>query len=335
MSFWTRTNRVFANTLVLRRVVTLHHPRAAFPSQRAPWGHDRISAFSKSGRRSYHSGYGSGAGSGGWDGLVYSIMANIRGRYDFGSECFYSALDDTDNSTSTSTSSSPSSATEPAPLQEKRKQRRDIRHLIPLQLPRRTLSTTASDIHLRLTHLSAHGSLASEHAALFALTSMVRKLSTYDTDDPLLSLAEYREIWMTLKQGLQAANETELQMVTYAEYKALAVIEWNAAAVWGTALVNAALRGLVGRRIVFDGEEGEVEGEAVDMGVGEAMGGPLKGKSTFDGDLRSMALKVLGLLLDSKDHFPEGERWFTEEQEVRIMEAVVRVWKEAGRRGDL
>ncbi|KAF2642346.1 hypothetical protein P280DRAFT_467712 [Massarina eburnea CBS 473.64] len=300
MAFYARMTRVFA-TASFRRGVTFQPGRLAFV-YRSPWGHDRIPKLSGyvQGRRSYHGGGGSGNGGTSWDGLVYSIIANIRGEYDYGAECFYSAALDDDDSFSPSTPS----------------HRRDIRLLLPLNLDRTFLALTSRDIALRLKYLCAHEAHTPDYAAILSLTELLARLGALETDNPLLTLEEYKEIWLVVKAGLKAAGEMELQVISIWEEDELRGLQWNAEGVWGTAVLNAAVRKLSGEKV-----EGDEEGGAVR-------------RTTFRGDLRSLAYKICGLLLDNKDIFPKGEKWFGEEQEVCIMEAVVRVLKEAGRRGD-
>lgn len=230
------------------------------------------------------------------DGLVYSIMANIRGQTEFGPECFYSAISSEDESDENSTG------------------RRDIRDLVPLRLNRSSLQASARDIKLRLEFLCKSVAHTADYEAVLSLVEIAEKLAAMPSENPKLSLREYGDIWTTIRDGVAAANDMPLQVVSINEQDELRRVKWNAECCWGVAVLNAAMRGLDGSKIeqlVDDSEERRV---------------------TFGGDLRTMSYKINGLLLDSKDFFPEGERWFTREQEELILEAVVRVYAEAEKR---
>lgn len=249
------------------------------------------------------------------DGLVYAIMANIRGEYDFGPECFLSG-------TSADTVSSEDEKEDGANEEAKSKPR-DIRHLVPLRLNRPYLLATSSDLHLRLTHLCQSSSHTPEYTAVLSMIGMLERLGKMEEDDPKLELSEYREIFIALRDGLRASDELPVRIVSVRERPGIQGVQFAAECVWGVAVVNAALRKIEGTKLTTTDGNGE---EGVEVDDGEGTG------KTFHGDLMALSGKINGLLLDSKDNFPEGEKWWGREDEERILETVVRVMKEAGKR---
>jgi hypothetical protein len=221
-------------------------------------------------------------------------MSNIRGEYNFGPECFLGA-----------TSSD----------LEEETGRRDMRELVPLRLNRPWLLATAQDIQLRLEVLCKEQIHTFEYTAMLTMMRMLEKLGSMQEDNPKLELSEYREIFIALRDGLRAGDELPTRVISVRERPSIQNVQFSAECVWGVAVVNAALRRLEGTRVGV---------EEVDAEDGSGM--------TFEGDLMTLSGKINGLLLDSKDNFPEGEKWFGREDEERILEAVVRVMKEAGKR---
>lgn len=241
------------------------------------------------------------------DGLVYAIMSNIRGEYNFGPECFLSATSaDLDSDTDTETTA-----------------RRDMRELVPLRLNRPWLLATSKDIQLRLQVLCKEQAHTAEYADILDMIQMLERLGSMDEDNPKLELSEYREIFITLRDGLRAGDELPSRLISVRERPSIQNVQFSAECVWGVAVLNSALRRLEGSKLAIQEEE-EVEGGYVDGDGGAG--------NTFEGDLQALSGKINGLLLDSKDNFPEGEKWFGREDEVRILETVVRVAKEAGKR---
>lgn len=241
------------------------------------------------------------------DGLVYAIMSNIRGEYNFGPECFLSATSaDLDSDTDTETTA-----------------RRDMRELVPLRLNRPWLLATSKDIQLRLQVLCKEQAHTAEYADILDMIQMLERLGSMDEDNPKLELSEYREIFITLRDGLRAGDELPSRLISVRERPSIQNVQFSAECVWGVAVLNSALRRLEGSKLASQEEE-EVEGGYVDGDGGAG--------NTFEGDLQALSGKINGLLLDSKDNFPEGEKWFGREDEVRILETVVRVAKEAGKR---
>lgn len=241
------------------------------------------------------------------DGLVYSIMSNIRGEYNFGPECFLSA-----SSSDLNSDSETESTTTP---------RRDIRALVPLRLNRPWLHVTAEDIQLRLEVLYKAQVHTPDYAAIVAMVKMLERLGTMEEDSPKLELSEYREIFTTVQDGLRADDELYVRIISVKERLVLQQIQFSAECVWRVAVVNAALRSLEGTQISGETSDADAEGGS-DYGKGV----------TFQGDLMALSGKINGLLLDSKDNFPEMEKWFGREEEERILETVVRVMKEAAKR---
>jgi hypothetical protein len=311
-SMASATRRAFTSSWGARCIFAQYRPVVLQCAHQRPWGHNRIPSPNAFRTRSYHSGY-SGSGGHSWyvtcidihslprlsanrirDGLVYSIMSNIRGEYNFGPECFLGA-----------TSSD----------LEEETGRRDMRELVPLRLNRPWLLATAQDIQLRLEVLCKEQIHTFEYTAMLTMMRMLEKLGSMQEDNPKLELSEYREIFIALRDGLRAGDELPTRVISVRERPSIQNVQFSAECVWGVAVVNAALRRLEGTRVGV---------EEVDAEDGSGM--------TFEGDLMTLSGKINGLLLDSKDNFPEGEKWFGREDEERILEAVVRVMKEAGKR---
>jgi hypothetical protein len=251
------------------------------------------------------------------DGLVYAIMANIRGEYNFGPKCFLSATSSDIDSDSTNEG-----------VEKKETERRDMRDLVPLRLPRSYLLSTAADIRLRLSITCSSVSHTSDYQSVISMLEMMERLGNMHDDNPKLELKEYREVFITLRDGLRASDEMPVRVVSVLERPTIQNVQFAAECVWGVAVVNAALRQLEGTKVGRGGAVGEgASGEDdIDADDGEGTG------KTFHGDLLMLSGKINGLLLDSKDNFPVGEKWFGREDEERILETVVRVMKEAGKR---
>jgi hypothetical protein len=226
-------------------------------------------------------------------------MSNLRGEYNFGPECFLSA-----------TSSDLDSESFPATS------RRDIRTLAPLRLNRSYLRTTATDIQLRLEILCKAQAHTSEYTDVLSMIKILERLGNMEEDTPSLELAEYREVFVTIRSGVKATDDLPIQLLSFTERSTLQGVQGNAECVWRHAVVNAALRELEGTRLGGLDDEADVDGKDV----------------TYAGNLRSLAGIIIGLLLDNKDGFPEGQRWFDREEETRIMESILRVVKEAERK---
>jgi hypothetical protein len=252
-------------------------------------------------------------------------MANIRGEYNFGPECFLSAT--ASDTTSDSSSSSTDDSDDDEYSENRKDGRRDMRALVPLRLYRPWLLSTAADIHLRLSIACASVSHTSDYAAVLSMLEMMEKLGNMEEDNPKLELREYREIFITLRDGLRATDEMPIRVVSAGERPAILNVQFAAECVWGVAVVNAALRQLEGTKVGHGGREGGDYGQD-GIGVDDD---ELTGK-TFHGDLLMLSGNINGLLLDSKDNFPGGEKWFGKEDEERILETVVRVMKEAAKR---
>ncbi|KAF2692128.1 hypothetical protein K458DRAFT_482718 [Lentithecium fluviatile CBS 122367] len=300
--------RVFTGSWGARRVFAHQRSHASFQrfADQRPWGHQRIPMPLNTIRsRSYHSGY-SGSSNPNWDGLVYSIMSNLRGEYNFGPECFLSA-------TTSDIDSEPESDSEEA---KEKPQPRDIRTQVPLRLNRPWLLATAADIRLRLEVLYRKSSShTSDYRAILSMLQTMERLGRKDEDSPKLELSEYREIFVHMRDGIKAADEMQMRIVSVKERPVLQQIHYSAECVWGVAVVNAALRRL--------------DGTATGKEDGDGMG------PTFEGDLMMLSAKINGVLLDSKDNFPEGGKWWVVEEERAVLEAVVRVQKEAGKRRNM
>lgn len=231
---------------------------------------------------------------------MYSIMTNLRGQVQHGPECFYASTSDAvDNA------------------ERDKHKRRDIRDLVPLRLNRPLLLSIARDLKVRLALLCKAEAHTADHLAVQNLIRLVERLGRMDDENPRLEHAEYLEIWTTIRDGVQGANDMPLQTISINEGEELKKLRWTAEVVWGVACLNAAVRNLPGEAVEVAGQDG----------------GPVR--EAWKGDLRALSFKILGLVLDSKDFFPEGDKWFGTEQEEAILEVVGRVWNEASRRSDL
>jgi hypothetical protein len=132
------------------------------------------------------------------DGLVYAIMANIRGEYNFGPECFLSATSaDLDYDTNPETTT-----------------RRDMRELVPMRLDRPWLLATAKDIQLRLEVLCREQAHTAEYADVLDMIRVLETLGSMNEDNPQLELSEYREIFITLRDGLRASDELPTRLIS-------------------------------------------------------------------------------------------------------------------------
>lgn len=240
------------------------------------------------------------------DGLVYSTMSNLRGQTTHGPECFYRSSDESDSETDSSTTDSSTSPSASSPPE-----RRDMRDEVPLKLNRPYLRQTASDILLRLRLLAKNEEGSEDYERLVNLAQLLTWLSNMESESPKLEMPEYAKIWMTIRDGMQAANDMTLQILSFQEEQRLREIKWTANCMWGVGCLNAAVRRL-------DPEQRFEEGSEY--------------VRTFEGDLRSLSGQIHGLLLDSKDFWPEGKKWFGSEEEERILEAVWRVYCESQRR---
>lgn len=235
-------------------------------------------------------------------------MSNLRGQTTHGPECFYHS-DDSDNDSSLAT-----------------QKRRDMREEVPLNLNRPYLLQTASDIALRLKYLAKQEEDTESYERMVRLQKLLTRLGNMDSDVPKLELEEYVEIWTTIRDGFDAANEIPLQTLTLNEQNHLKHVKWNAECVWGVAAVNAAVRRLPPIKTKLPSED--TEGE---IGTSENEGEEAK-RTLIEGNLQSMGFKIHGLLLDSKDFWPENKRWFSREEEEEIMGVVWRVFREGKKR---
>lgn len=244
------------------------------------------------------------------DGLVYSIMSNIRGPTAHGPECFYHS-DDSDTNDSTSSA-----------LPKPHESRRDIRDEVPLSLKRTYLLETASDMSLRMKYLENPSQGSEDYERVLKLQKLLVWLGNMNSENPKLDLGEYIEIWTTIGDGLEAANGLIFQVITLSEERHIKHIKWNAECVWGVAMLNAAVRRLEPTSVeTSDPNEYEDSKKARS---GENV--------TFEGNLGALSGKIHGLLLDSKDFWPDGKRWFSKNEEEKILEAVWRVHCEGKRR---
>jgi hypothetical protein len=238
-------------------------------------------------------------------------MSNIRGPTTHGPECFYHSDDSDSNDDSTS-------PTPPIPD----KSRRDIRDEIPLALKRNYVLETASDMALRIKYLEKPSQGSEDYERVIKLQNLLVWLGNMSSDNPKLDLQEYIEIWTTIGDGLEAANGLLFQVITLSEERHIKHIKWNAECVWGVAMLNAAVRKLE-PTIIETSDPNEYE-DTKKSGSGERL--------TFEGNLGALSGKIHGLLLDSKDFWPDGKRWFNKNEEEKILEAVWMVHCEGKRR---
>jgi hypothetical protein len=193
-----------------------------------------------------------------------------------------------------------------------------MRQELPLQLDRDFLRETASDIKLRLQYFGKDEEGSDPYDGLMEFHRFLLRLADMDTDNPNLDLGQYAEIWMSLRDGMAHNEQLHISFISIDERRQLETLRWAAEVVWRVACVNAAIRRLEGTKVAGADE--------ATFGGGErAMG--------YDGDLRGLARKIFGVLLDSKDGFPLGKRWFNKDEEERILEVAWRIY-EGGKKRD-
>jgi hypothetical protein len=160
-----------------------------------------------------------------------------------------------------------------------------------------------------------------DHERVMKLQRLLVWLGNMDTDTPKLELKQYIEVWTTIRDGLEATNALTFQVITLNEERHIKHIKWNAECVWGVAMLNAAVRRLEPITETSDPNEYDDTKRA---GSEE--------KRTFEGNLGALSGKIHGLLLDSKDFWPDGKRWFSKNEEQKILEATWRVHCEGKKR---